>query len=84
VSAETTHAKDVDTAGLVERVRSLPEGERKRRLQGRLLELGQLLASPRCGDMQADGTPCGSPESTCETCGRARELVLSLVREIAE
>jgi hypothetical protein len=74
----------LDTRALAERVRRLPEGERKRRLQGRLGEVMALLASPRCGDMQADGAPCASAGSSCDVCGRALELVERLVREIEE
>lgn len=84
MSGEAVHARDVDSGALVERVRRLPDGERKSYLLGRLRELSALLASPRCGDSQADGTPCASADSSCEACGRARELVLSLVHEIEE
>ena len=84
MSIEGVHAADVDTTALVLRVRQLPEGERKKHLQGRLRELSALLASPRCREMQADGAPCGSADSSCEDCIRARELVSSLVREIGE
>jgi hypothetical protein len=74
----------VDTRGLVERVRNLPEGARRRRLQRRLVEVRDLLASPRCAETQADGVPCASAGTSCEECGKAKDLLLSIVREIEE
>jgi len=82
MTVQPIHA--MDTRALVARVRDLPEGEQKRKLQVRLDEVLALLASPRCGEMQADGAPCAAPDSSCEVCGRARELVERLIREIVE
>ncbi len=53
---------------LVLALRDLPPSPLRDRTLRLVRDLSFYLRQPRCGGLQADGFPCGSPHSSCEEC----------------
>lgn len=49
-------------------LRDIPESPLRTKTLGLLRDLAFYLRQPRCGGLQSDGFPCGSPHTSCEDC----------------
>jgi hypothetical protein len=45
-------------------------------------ELIDFVARPSCAEMQADGAPCPSAESSCDECRRLTDILEALRRRL--
>lgn len=63
---------------LVSSLRDIPEGELKASLDELIWGLVAFVREPGCSQVQADGVPCPTAASDCETCARVRGVLASM------
>lgn len=82
------HDQDVKVAlspwewSLIASLREIPEGELKAALDELIWGLVAFVREPGCGQVQADGVPCASAVSDCETCSRVRGVMARMASEL--
>ena len=79
--ARTSIPLTVPEYSLIIGLRDITDSELKSRILAVIDGLVRLGSEPRCAGAQADGVPCGCPQSQCESCGSAFERVQSLVNQ---
>jgi len=60
---------------LVLALREIPESPLRRRFGEFVAELVEFVSHPTCAEMQADGAPCTSAQTSCEECRKVSELL---------
>jgi len=53
---------------MITTLRDMPESPLRDRVHRLLAELLAFARNPRCGEFQADGTPCANPQADCDQC----------------
>lgn len=82
------HDQDVKVAlspwewSLVTSLREIPEGELKSALDELIWGLVAFVREPACAQVQADGVPCASAASDCETCRRVQGVLARMSSEL--
>ena len=72
-----------DELRLVCALREIPSDALRARVLGVTERLAQLVRDPRCGQMQADGVPCGDTSTACEECQDVDELLRKIERRLS-
>jgi hypothetical protein len=67
---------------LVLALRDIPESPLRRRFGELVTELVEFVSHPTCAEMQADGAPCTSAQTSCDECRKVSELLDGLRRRL--
>jgi hypothetical protein len=73
-----------EEAKLVEALRSIPPSPLREKLTCFVSELADFVAAPSCAEMQADGAPCTSAQSSCDECRKMTALLDGLRSRLQE
>lgn len=65
---------------MITTLRDMPESPLRDRVQRLLDELLAFARNPRCGEFQADGTPCSNPQADCDQCRIVTGMLDSLAK----
>lgn len=68
---------------LVLALRDLPESPLRTKTVNLVKDLSFYLRQPRCGGLQSDGFPCGSPHTSCEECQQVYAFLDDLSERLA-
>jgi hypothetical protein len=60
---------------IVQGLREIPDSSLRYRLEEALVELTDFVRDPQCGEIQADGVPCPTPDRDCHICLKIDELI---------
>jgi len=67
---------------LVLALREIPESPLRQRFGELVTELVEFVSHPTCAEMQADGAPCASAQTSCDECRKVSELLDGLRRRL--
>jgi hypothetical protein len=59
-------------------LREIPPSRLRELFTTLVSELTEFVASPTCAEMQSDGAPCTSVESSCDQCRKVEQLLEGL------
>ena len=69
---------------LVLALREIPPSPLRECFATLVSELIDFVSRPSCAEMQADGVPCPSAESSCDECRRLTDILEGLRRRLPE
>jgi hypothetical protein len=67
---------------MITTLRDMPESPLRDRVLRLLDELLAFARNPRCGEFQADGTPCANPQADCDQCRILTAMLDDLGRKL--
>ncbi len=67
---------------IVMALREIPDSPLRTKVAGLLAELVRFIQQPRCQGMQADGFPCGTPNTSCEECQQMLDVLDDLAARL--